>query len=947
MAELPSGTITFLFTDIEGSTRLWELYPDSMRPALVRHDALISETVHRQGGTVVRSRGEGDSLFAVFARATDAVAAAGEAQRQIQAEGWPTPIPLRVRMALHTGEADLREGDYYGSAVNRCARLRAAAHGGQVLLSGTTRVLVQDHLPEGVSLQDLGEHRLKDLVRPERIYQLRHPELPADFPPLKTLDARPNNLPIQPTPLLGREGELETARGLLRQEGVRLLTLTGPGGTGKTRLGLQVAADLVDEFEDGVFFIALASIEDPDRVGSAIAQALGVRETGEQSLLDNLKRSLREKQMLLLLDNFEQVLSAGSLVSELLASCPRLKVLVTSRAALRLRGEREFPVAPLALPPRVESGKLRVERPTKADSSGLPTLNTPLSTLNLTQYAAVALFIQRARAVKPDFAVTNENAPAVAEICHRLDGLPLAIELAAARVKLLSPQRMLSRLGTAKRQGLDLLTGGSRDLPPRQQTLRAAIAWSYDLLPEEEKSLFRRLAIFVGGCTLEDAEAVCGAIGCQPSAVGKDQPDPTDSSQQAADGLPLDVLEGVGSLVDKSLLRQEEREAGDARLTMLETIREYALERLEESDELDTLRERHAHHFLGLAEAAVPRLQSADQVEWLERLEVERDNLRAALAWSVTSGNREVALRLAGALWPFWYVRGHWTEGREWLASLLASGAPPVGVEASGPCRTPQSALPRMGSEDTVRARALDGAGVLAHTQGDYPAAQAYLEESLAIRRELHRQGARDAGEGLADTLNLRALLALDEKEYEAVQKLLEDALSVLSDQDHGRCGKVLHNLALVASRRGSAREAQQLYEAALQHRRSAGDIRGEAETRANLGVLAHNAGDLSAARSSYLDSLTLRRALGDRHGIGMMLNNLAELAEASADVERAVLLFRHAERIFRELESTHAAVPAEALQRLSAPLEAERWRELLAQADVMTWEEVVQRWQE
>jgi predicted ATPase/class 3 adenylate cyclase len=572
MPELPSGTVTFLLTDIEGSTRLWELYPESMRPALVRHDALISETVHRQGGTVIRSRGEGDSLFAVFARATDAVAAAGAAQQQLQAEKWSTPTPLRVRMALHTGEADLRGGDYYGSAVNRCARLRAAAHGGQVLLSGATQALVQDQLPEGISLHDLGEHRLKDLVRPERIYQLRHPDLPADFPPLKTLDTRPNNLPVQPTPLLGREGELETARGLLRQDDVRLLTLTGPGGTGKTRLGLQAAADLADEFEDGVFFIALASVSDPELVGSAIAQALGVRETGEPSFSQSLKRALREKQLLLLLDNFEQVLPAGRLVSELLASCPRLKLLVTSRAALHLRGEREFPVPPLALP----------------DPRRLPAVET------LLQYAAVGLFIQQALAVKPDFAVTNENAPAVAEICHRLDGLPLAIELAAARVKLLSPQRMLSRLESR----LNLLTGGARDLPARQQTLRGAITWSYDLLEAEEKSLFQRLAVFVGGCTLEDAEAVCSSNG----------------------DLELDVLGGTGSLVDKSLLRHEERGEDEARLTMLETIREYALERLEESGERDELRRRHAHHFLELAEAAAPRIQSADQGAWLRRL---------------------------------------------------------------------------------------------------------------------------------------------------------------------------------------------------------------------------------------------------------------------------------------------------------------------------------------
>jgi tetratricopeptide (TPR) repeat protein len=501
----------------------------------------------------------------------------------------------------------------------------------------------------------------------------------------------------------------------------------------------------------------------------------------------------------------------------------------------------------------------------------------------------------------------------------------------------------------------------------------------------------------VGGCSLEDAEAVAalqgpGARGQGSETTGSKAPARMGLSLSDPDPWPLapDPLDLFAALVDKSLLRQEEREAGDARLTMLETIREYAIERLEESGELDELRRRHAHHFLGLAEAAASMLHSAEQGVWLERLELEHDNLRAALGWcqeAVGSGQWivdspaesgpgtslplselttnhdppstavEIGLRLAGALWPFWYVHGYWTEGRERLESLLAPSAAPGGGEENSGSQVEVSALPD-GERRAVPplgpvarrepwARALDGAGVLAHTQGDYAAARAYLEESLAIRRELCRQGERDGPQGHADSLNLRGLLAIDEQEYEAAQKLLEEALSLLSDHDHLRRGKVLHNLALVASRRGSPEEAQRLYEAALQHGRSAGDVRREAETLANLGVLAHNAGDLSAARRLYLESLALRRGLGDRHGIGTMLNNLAELAEASADVERAVLLFTHAERIFQELGSRHAAVPAEALRRLNAPLDAERWRELLAQADAMTWEDVVQQWQE
>jgi predicted ATPase/class 3 adenylate cyclase len=563
MPELPTGTVTFLFTDIEGSTRLWEQHPAAMPAALARHDALLTTAIQEYEGVVVKSRGEGDSLFAVFARATDAVTAACAAQQAILTEPWPLPSPprggagggvrpLRVRVALYTGEADQREGDYYGLGVNRCARLRAAAHGGQILLALATQELVRDFLPEGVRLRDLGVCRLKDLTRPERVFQLLHPELPADFPPLLTLDARPNNLPDQPTALIGREREVEAVRTLLRREGVRIVTLTGPGGTGKTRLGLQAAADLIDDFADGVFFVALAAATESALVAATIAQALGIEQRAGRPRWEDLKSYLRDRQILLVLDNFEQVVTAAPAVADLLAAAPQLKVLVTSREVLHLRGEKEFPVPPLALP----------------DRQHLPPLNT------LSQYSAVALFIERALDVKPDFAVTNENAPAVAEICHRLDGLPLAIELAAARIKLFPPQALLSRLESR----LKLLVGGARDLPARQQTLRDAIAWSYDLLDENEQRLFRRLGVFGGGCTLEAVETVCNAVG----------------------GLGLDVAEGIASLVDKSLIQPmpgKEVES-DPRFAMLQTIREFSLECLEMSGEARALRRRYASCFL-------------------------------------------------------------------------------------------------------------------------------------------------------------------------------------------------------------------------------------------------------------------------------------------------------------------------------------------------------------
>src|ERR687890_1898215 len=577
-----------------------------MQRALARHDEILKEAVEGHDGYVFKT--VGDAFCCAFRTASAALKASLFAQRALfSEEGWPEETgPLRVKMALHVGATEERDGDYFGPPLNRVARLLSAGHGGQVLLSLTTQELVRDQLPPDVELSYLGEHRLKDLFRPERVFQLIASGLPDEFLPLRTLAGRPNNLPIQPTPLVGRERKVEEVCRRLHSKDVQLLTLGGRGGTGKTRLALQVGADLLEEFDDGVFFVSLATITDPELVPSAIAGSLGLKESAGQSLKESLEGYLRQKRLLLILDNFEQVLEGTPLVGDLVSACPDLKVLATSRIALRLYGEQEYPVPPLEVP-----DSLRLPPPER-----------------LVQYEAVRLFVERARAVKPDFEVTNDNASAVAEICVHLDGLPLAIELAAARTKLLPPQALLSRLGNR----LKLLKGGATNLPARQRTLRATTGWSYELLDEDEKTLFGKLSVFSGGSTLEAIEKISDPEG------------------------ELEALEVVGSLLEKSLLRREEGADGESRFVMLETIQEYAREKLEESGAAEEMRRRHAEHYLALAETAEPELLGADQGRWMRRLGTAVANLREAHTWSLEPGQEggeraEMRLRLAAALW--------------------------------------------------------------------------------------------------------------------------------------------------------------------------------------------------------------------------------------------------------------------------------------------------------
>ena len=655
----------------------------------------------------------------------------------------------------------------------------------------------------------------------------------SESPTHKPQDTPPNNLPAPLTSFIGRGDEVESLDKLLR-DGMRLVTLTGPGGTGKTRLGLKVAGDLIDHFDDGVFLVSLAPISDPDLVPSAIAHTLGVQETGDQPILESLKNYLEDKMRLILLDNFEHVVTAAPTVTDLLTSCPRLKILATSREILHLQGEHEFQVSPLTLP----------------DLENLPEVES------LSQYEAVELFIQRAVALKSDFSLTNQNAPAVAEICHCLDGLPLAIELAASRIKILTPKAILERLSSR----MKLLTGGSRDLPERQQTIRSAIAWSHDLLEEEEKVLFRRMSVFVGGSTLETVEAVC---------------DPERNSQ-------LNVLDGVASLVDKSLLRKEaspkeevasHKWKGDKpRFLMLETVREYGLERLAESGEEEAIKQHHLSFFLALVEEAEPELHGPDQVEWIDRLELEHDNLRAALEWSISGGDSEAGLRLAGSLWWFWYVHGYLSEGCNWLERVLSG---------------------RGGTSDLVQARTLYKAGGLVSNKGDFERAQELSEESLALARKIGDKRSKGY------SLGILAVVKLRQGDYGRAVELCKEGLDLHREVgDKWGTATYLSILGQLALGQGNYKQAMALCNESLALFRAIGDRWGIAYSLLILGNVELDQGDYEQALLLYRESLALYQKMGVKRDIAKCLERFAEVAGAKGQLKQAARLYGAAEAL-------------------------------------------------
>ncbi len=808
-AELPSGTVTFLFTDVEGSTKLLhERGPERYAEALAEHRNVLREAFERHGGVEVDT--QGDAFFVAFPTAPGALAAAREAQQELQ-------IP--VRMGIHTGTPLLTEEGYVGPDVHRAARIAAAGHGGQVLVSSATTALLA-----GDGLRDLGQHRLKDLSAPERMYQLGA----GDFPPLKTLYQ--TNLPVPTTPFLGRQRELGEIASLTRRDDLRLLTLCGPGGTGKTRLALQAAAQAADGYPDGVFWVPLAPLREPALVLEQSGQAVGAT--------DGLADHLADKHLLLLLDNFEHLIEAAAELAGLLVSCPNLRLLVTSRELLRIEGEQAYPVPPLAPPEGVE------------------------------------LFTVRARAADPAFAPT----PAVEELCAKLDHLPLALELAAARVRVLSPEQLLERLATR----LDLLKGG-RDADPRQQTLRATIEWSHDLLEEEERRLFARLAVFRGGCTLEAAEQVADA--------------------------DLDTLQ---SLVDKSLLRH----SGE-RFWMLETIREFARERLDESGDESVLRRRHADWYLALAERA-DRLD--DVSEGSPRIAAEDDNLRRALAWARDAGEDELLLRLVAALAGSWRTRGLYREARVWLALALERGSAPP----------------------EARMRVLDRAWIFAVEDGDLARAGALVEER---RRIAERTGNE---EELLGALNQTALLAAERGDLEGARADLLRVKKLAAELgDRGREAGVTVNLGVVAHRAGDFRASLGLLLEAVGLFRELGEETGVATALVNCGWSALGLRDAAGAEDFFREALAVAGRLGAIPRIADGALGLGAALVARREEERGAQLLGAAEALRSELEvglsdeqesQTHEAAVADAKAALGEDAFAAAW----ARGEAMTPEEIL-----
>jgi predicted ATPase/class 3 adenylate cyclase len=850
---LPTGTLTLLLSDVEGSTRLWEQHPESMRTALARHDELVEQAVTDNGGHVVRPRGEGDSRFAVFVRASDGIQAAARIQRALYGERWRLPAPLRIRIAVHTGEVDLRGGDYYGSTVNRCARMRDLARGGHVLVSSATHGLVRDRLPHELSLRSLGTHALRDLAEPEHVYQLVIAGLPDEQPPL----AAGASIVAPVAPLIGRERDLEQLLGLVGNPAVRLTTLIGPGGVGKTRLALALAESLHAQFAAGHSFVDLSQVREPSLVWPSVARALGLRDEGQELLPELIQRHLRAQHRLLVLDNLEQVLDVAPSIAQLLEVCPQLKLIATSREPLRVRAEHTFEVGPLALPDA--AGSVRPEA--------------------VWQSPAVRLLVERTQASDPAFQLTERNAAAVVELCARLDGLPLALELAASQLRVLPVEVLLGRL--AERLNAPR---GLRDMPRRHQSLRLAIDWSYELLDAPQQTLFRRLAAFSGGCSLAAAEAVC--------CVADD----------------VSVLDGIVALVDRSLVRRIPGADGEARFTFLETIRDYAHERLVLSGEQTAIAQRHLEYCTELAEAGRSFLPGQAQIAWLDAVERDHDNIRAALRWAIDRHAAEPAVYLAGRVAKYWSARGAVVEGRAWLDAAL-SIEPVV--------------------ESPARAAALMRAGNMAWQQADSDSARLLIEGGLRLARALNEPSI------VASCLAQLGWIAESQGQTDQAVAYLEDSLaSARQGGDRRAMAVAQHNLGCCWLAMGDVGRAQPALEQSLETFREFDDLINIADGLMPLGDIERRLGNHAGAEHYFSESLRIADQLSDMPMIASSLESIGGIACVTGRAERGVRLFAAADAIRSTIgvphtgpeRTVHEADLAVARAALGAERFAESW---------------------
>jgi len=866
--QLPIGTVTFLFSDIEGSTGLVQtLDVTTYREVIEQHHRLIRSALSGHGGA---ERGtQGDAFLVVFRDAPSAITAAVAAQHSLAAATWPAGVRVRVRMGLHSGAGIPGGDDYIGVDINRAARIASAAHGGQVLISDSTRALAERTLPQGVGLRDVGEHHLKGLDLPERLFQLTIEGLDSEFPPLRTVQVGKDHLPARMTSFVGRRADLDQLRQLLGRN--RLITLIGPGGIGKTSLAIELARQAASEFVDGAWFVDLAPLTDPAVVGPTVARSLGLTEQPERPIVDFLKTHLAKRELLLVLDNFEHLLAASEFVEDILVSAPGLKLLVTSRSILNLYGEQEFAVQPLAFP--APGAQADVD--------------------HLTNYEAVELFVDRARLAKPGLRMTDENARTVADICSRLDGLPLAIELAASRVRIMEPREILTRI----EQRLPVLASGGSNVPPRQRTLNGAIAWSYELLRPAEQDLFGRLSIFAGGCTLDAAEAICHSGG----------------------ELSVDIFDGIASLVAQSLVIQKS-DGGDSRFTMLTTIREFGRERLDSAGLLDEIGQRHLFYFRDLAETAEPHLLKVDHAGWLDRFEREHDNIRDALHRALDKHDPENGMRLGAALWRFWLQRGYLREGRSWLEELLTMDPESVSV---------------------ARAKAFTALGGLAYWLTDDETTERAYESALSIYRQIGDDNS------VAEALYNLAFVPIMREDQEEGRRRSEANLALA--REIGNPHLVARNQLTLATAALIADEPHQaaVYgEEALTYFRAVRDHFHLSWALGLLGEAYRLLGNVPAGLKAYRESLRVVTEVRDLPLIGATLEEISALESSAGRHIEAMHLLGAAVRL---MEATGASLPHQAITRWHVEdvakhtIGTEAVQEALAEGRQMTLEEVIE----